>query len=128
MNSASGGPLSELSGAVELVAGQRHGKLRAGRRRRRRHGRGRRLPSHETDQRHHPWHWRAEPRHDGLPGWRQRGDHPTEPSDLSLPANAFATFTVGAAGASPLCGGGVAYQWYRDGVAIPGANSSSLTV
>ena len=52
----------------------------------------------------------------------------TEPADQSLAANAFATFTVGATGTSPLCGGSLTYQWYRNGQAIAGANGASLTL
>jgi len=44
-----------------------------------------------------------------------------QPSNQSVPMGLAATFSVAASGTS------VQYQWYRDGAAIAGANSSSLT-
>ena len=44
-----------------------------------------------------------------------------QPSNQSVPMGLAATFSVTASGTS------VQYQWYRDGAAIAGANSSSLT-
>ncbi|HFD79166.1 MAG TPA: hypothetical protein ENK05_02075 [Gammaproteobacteria bacterium] len=45
------------------------------------------------------------------------------PQDQSVRVGELATFVVDADGTPPL-----SYQWYRDGVAIPGASSSSYTV
>jgi hypothetical protein len=44
-----------------------------------------------------------------------------QPSNQSVPMGLAATFSVAASGSS------VQYQWFRDGAAIAGANSSSLT-
>jgi hypothetical protein len=45
----------------------------------------------------------------------------TQPTNQSVPMGLAATFSVTASGAS------VQYQWYRDGAAISGANSSTFT-
>jgi hypothetical protein len=131
VTSASGGPQANISGAIELVAGQKYymeSFVQEG-------GGGDnmgvavRLPSHTED----PINTTTR----GI-GALNLGTMvspagasvaiTSEPADLSLAANAFATFTVGANGTSPLCGGGLTYQWYRDGAAIVGANSASLTI
>lgn len=46
-----------------------------------------------------------------------------QPQPVSILAAATATFTVQAAGTSPLT-----YQWLRDGVAVPGATSATLSL
>ncbi|MEO8058177.1 MAG: immunoglobulin domain-containing protein [Burkholderiales bacterium] len=46
----------------------------------------------------------------------------TQPTSASTAYGATATFTVAANGTAP-----IAYQWYRDGVAITGATSASYT-
>ncbi len=43
------------------------------------------------------------------------------------PEGDAATFTVAAAGVSPLCGGSTKYQWQRNGVNIADANSSTYS-
>ena len=129
--SASGGPQANTSGAMNLVAGQRYymeSFVQEG-------GGGDnlgvavRLPSDVADPDN------ATSRGIGaanlgimIPGTGISLAIATEPSDITVPANAFATFTVGATGGSPINGGGLAYQWYRDGAAIAGANGASLTV
>jgi hypothetical protein len=47
----------------------------------------------------------------------------TQPSNASVNAGGQLTLTVGATG-----GGALAYQWYRNGVAISGASSASYTL
>ncbi len=47
----------------------------------------------------------------------------SQPQDQTTDEGGSATFTVGAAGTSPL-----AYQWYRNGAAISGETNSSLTL
>lgn len=47
----------------------------------------------------------------------------TSPQPASVTADASATFTVAATGTAPL-----AYQWYKDGVALAGATSTSLSI
>lgn len=46
----------------------------------------------------------------------------SQPSDVSVVAPASATFSVAATGTEPL-----SYQWFRNGVALAGANSASFT-
>ncbi|MEM7220381.1 MAG: PKD domain-containing protein [Pseudomonadota bacterium] len=46
-----------------------------------------------------------------------------QPQDLTVEAPNAATFTVGAEGTAPLT-----YQWFRDGIALPGATSSALSI
>lgn len=45
------------------------------------------------------------------------------PTDVTVTAGVPATFTVTASGTGPL-----AYQWFRNGVAVPGATSASYTI
>ena len=53
----------------------------------------------------------------------------TQPQDRTVTENASPTFSVGVNASSTLCGGGSAiYQWYTNGVAVPGANGPSITV
>jgi hypothetical protein len=47
----------------------------------------------------------------------------TQPADRTVAVGANATFLVAASGTAPL-----SYQWYRDGMAIPGANGASYTL
>jgi Immunoglobulin domain len=47
----------------------------------------------------------------------------THPQPVTVPVGRSATFTVSAAGTTPL-----AYRWQRDGVDVPGATSSSYTL
>jgi hypothetical protein len=46
-----------------------------------------------------------------------------QPQAASLTVGGTATFSAAASGSAPL-----AYQWFRSGIAVPGATSSSLTV
>jgi glucose/arabinose dehydrogenase len=47
----------------------------------------------------------------------------TQPADVTVPVGAPASFGVTASGTAPL-----SYQWHRDGVAIPGATSRTLSL
>src|SRR5205823_5020137 len=46
----------------------------------------------------------------------------TQPSSISVNAGTAATFKAAASGAS------IAYQWYRNSIAIAGANAASYTI
>jgi gliding motility-associated-like protein len=70
----------------------------------------------------------------------QAGDNNYEPAQSvtqTIQVNAWATPVITAQGSTTFCAGGTvilqssvapAYEWYRDGVLLQGANSSSLTV
>jgi hypothetical protein len=52
----------------------------------------------------------------------------TQPASQTNTVNGFATFTVGATSSSAICGAGtLLYQWFTNGVAIPGATGPSYT-
>ncbi len=58
----------------------------------------------------------------GFQGARPVGPTVTQPASITVPLGQSATFVVTASGTGPLN-----YQWYKNGVAISGANSNSYT-
>ena len=58
----------------------------------------------------------------GFQGYRPVAPTVSQPASVTVPLGQTATFTVSATGTSALI-----YQWFKNGVAIPGAASSSYT-